>query len=261
MLTLEQYKSCKRITAVSVIEDSDYFLWQQEVQSQYLKENYPHINFEVIVLYENEKPSDWSKHLSKISNVSYYKLDKDIIESFSNYKPARKPYGLYLRTSDSSKPRLENILAIDSDVILNKDLDYIKLTEDGSWYFSDCENYLGYNYMKKHLSDDQISELANIVGIDFNLIKETKVAGGAQYLYKNAKPDFFKKSAIDSVKIYDKLKQYEEKGSKIQSHCSEMWTQLWNALISEKVKVTGDMSFTWANGKASESNNFYFTIF
>jgi hypothetical protein len=261
MLTLEQYKSCKTITIVSVIEDRDYFLWQQEVQSHYIKENFPYLNLEVIVIYEDSKPSEWAKHLSTIANTSYYKLTESSSKTFKGYKPAYKPYGLYLRTSDTSKPKLENILAIDSDVIFNKDLDYQKLTEDSNWYFSNCESYLGYNYLKKHLTDGQISELANIVGVNVNLIKETVKAGGAQYLYKNAKPEYFKKSAYDSIKVYEKLKEFQSLGSKIQIHCSEMWTQLWNAMINEKIEVTEDMSFTWAPDKLSEANKFYFTHF
>jgi len=261
MLTLEQYKSCKKITVVSVIEDREYFLWQQEVQSLFMKENYPYINFEVVVLHESEIPSDWSKHLSSISNVSYYRLTKNITESFKGYKAARKPYGLYLRTSDTSKPKLENILAIDSDVLFNKDLNYSKLVENRDWHFSNCESYLGYNYLRKHLSEDQILEIANIVGIDVKIIKENTSAGGAQYLYKNAKPEYFMKSATDSIKVHEKLKEYQADGSKIQIHCSEMWTQLWNALMIENVKVTDDMSFTWAPDKISESHNFYFTHF
>jgi hypothetical protein len=261
MLTLEQYQSCKKITAVSVIEDTEYLLWQQEVQSHYIKENFPHLNFEVIVIYEKNEPSEWAKHLSSISNTSYYKISEDISKSFSVYKPAHKPYGLYLRTLDTSKPKLENILAIDSDVIFNKDLNYQKLTEGTSWYFSNCESYLGYNYLKKHLTDNQISELANIVGIDIDLIKEIKAAGGAQYLYKNAKPEYYMKSALDSVKMYEKLKEFQSAGSEIQIHCSEMWSQLWNAIIHKNISVTEDMSFTWAPSKLSEAKNFYFTHF
>ena len=129
-LSFNSFSKAKSMTIVSVIEDRDYFLWQQEVQCFHMAENYSHLNYEVIILREKDNPSDWSKHISKIANTSLYKLTEEEINSFKSYKCSYKPYGLYLRNSDSSKNVLENIFAIDSDVILNRDLDYDFLLED-----------------------------------------------------------------------------------------------------------------------------------
>ena len=254
-LNFSSFNKAKSITIVSVIEDRDYFLWQQEVQCYHMAENYSHLNYEVIILREKDEPSDWSKHISKTSNTSLYRLTEDEINSFKPYKCSYKPYGLYLRNSDSSKNVLENIFAIDSDVILNRDLDYAFLLEDDKWLYSNCESYLGYKYLSSKLSEAQILEMVNIVGADINMIKKKSSAGGAQYLYKKPTVEFFKKTSHDSIKLYEKLKQYQAEGSDVQIHTAEMWSQPWNSYLCAEVAVSEKLDFAWATDNIKEMAN------
>ena len=261
ILKYNDFNKASGLTVLSVVEDRDYFLWQQEVQSYHMKENFKHINFEVIVIHEGENPSDWAKHIGTISNTSYYRVSN---ESYKSYKASYKPLGLHYRINDGSKSTLENILAIDSDVILNRDLKYSELVEGNAWMMSNCDGYLGYNYLKKNLSESRISELADIVRITLEDIKSIKVAGGAQYLYKGVSnhKSIFEKMANDSVELYKKLKDIAEKdNSKIQIWTAEMWSQLWNGAAIAEINVPESMNFCMAPDPLDKMKKTAFTHF
>jgi len=261
ILNFNSYNASKKLSVLSVIEDREYFLWQQEVQCFHMEENFKHLKLEVVILHETEEPSLWAKKLGERFNVSTYKI---VNESTEKYKAQFKPLGTYLRINDSLKPKLENVLAIDSDVILNKNIDYHTLLESNSWKMSDCSSYLNYDYLKKNLTDEQITQLGNIVGITLDEIKSMSEVGGAQYIYSNVteNKDIFKKMSDDSVKIYSLLDKFEKKGSKIQKWTAEMWSQAWNIYKSHDYIVEKDsMSFAWATTPLSEKNKHAFTHF
>ena len=261
ILSFKNYNASKKLTVLSVIEDRDYFLWQQEVQCFHMKENFKDLKLEVVILHETEEPSIWAKKLSEKFNVSIYKITNDSPEG---YKAQFKPLGTYLRISDTLKPTLENVLSIDSDVILNKHIDYHNLLESNSWKMSDCSSYLNYDYLKKNLSDDQIRQLGDIVGISLDEIKSMNNVGGAQYIYSNVteNKEIIKKIADDSVKMYSLLEEFVNSGSKIQKWTAEMWSQAWNIHKSHEYVIEKDsMSFAWATTPISEKNKYAFTHF
>jgi hypothetical protein len=261
LLNINEFSKSKELTVVSVIEDRDYFLWQQEVQSLFLKESFPHLKTEVIVLYENDQPSRWARHIGSLTDTSYYRVNE---ARYKEYKPSYKPLGIHYRINDNSKNKLKNILAIDSDVIINKELDYFNILEGKDWVMSDCENYLGYTYLRKCISEDRIEELGNIVGITKNQIQSIEIAGGAQYLYKNVDEyqNLFEKIAKDSVSLFKRLNEIsKEDNSKIQVWTAEMWSQLWNAKINPGISVRESMDFCWAPDSIEEMNIKTFTHF
>lgn len=261
ILSFNNYNASQKLTVLSVIEDREYFLWQQEVQCFHMKENFKDLKLEVVILYETKEPSIWAKKLTERFNVSTYKIEN---KSSDNYKAQFKPLGVYLRINDSLKPKLENVLAIDSDVILNKHIDYHTLVESKTWKMSDCSSYLNYDYLKKNLTDEQIAKLGNVVGISLNEIKSMTSVGGAQYMYINVteNKDTFKKMADDSVKLYSLLNEFANSGSKIQKWTAEMWSQAWNIHKSHNYIIEKEaMSFAWATTPISEKDNFTFTHF
>lgn len=261
ILDFNQYTKSKKLTALSVIEDRDYFLWQQEVQCFHMQENFKELNFEVVILHETKEPSEWAKKLAKNHKVSTYKI---VNESTEKYKGQYKQLGAYLRINDSLKPKLENVLAIDSDVILNKHMDYHTLLESNTWKMSDCSSYLNYDYLKKNLTDKQISQMGDVVGITLDEIKSMNVVGGAQYIYPNVteNKDIIKKMSNDAVKMYSLLNEFVENGSKIQKWTADMWSQAWNIHKLGNYTVEKEsMSFAWATTPIKERNNYTFTHF
>jgi hypothetical protein len=261
ILSFNNYNASKKLTVLSVIEDRDYFLWQQEVQCFHIEENFKHLKLEVVILHETEEPSLWAKKLAERFNVSIYKI---VNESTEKYKGQFKQLGAYLRINDSLKPQLENVLAVDSDVILNKNIDYHTLLESNSWKMSDCSSYLNYDYLKKNLTDEQITKLGDVVGITLDEIKSMNKVGGAQYIYPNVteNKDVFKKMSSDAVKIYSILNEFVENGSKIQKWTADMWSQAWNIYKLGNYTVEKDsMSFAWATTPLSERNKYAFTHF
>jgi len=227
-----------------------------------MNENFPKIKLEVVILHASDSPSEWALKLSEKFNVSFYKVSND---SDDKYKCQYKPLGMHLRRNDSSKIKLEHVLAIDSDVILNKHLDYHTLIGYNECIMSDCSSYLDYNYLKKNLTDEQITKIGDVAGISLDEIKSIKKVGGAQYLYNdiNKYPkDFFEKIAKDSIEMYTILNQFAEEGSHIQKWTAEMWATIWNIHKTFKYRIeTEIMSFAWATTPIVEKNKYMFTHF
>jgi len=258
MLSYQAFLSESQTKFLSVIEDRPYYLWQQEIQCHHFNENYPSIDLEVVVLHKDSMPSDWAKHLTRTNNVHFYKIDESIKEIASTYSAFYKAYGYYLYTKEH---KCSNFCGIDSDVILNRRPNLNKINESNSWHFSDCSNYLSYDYLSKHLTEKEINDLCKIVGISLQSVKEMNRVGGAQMFFKNFNPDIFEKIAYDGKKIHDYLKVLTEKGNKIQKFTAEMWSFAWNSALANNVCVDEDLSFCWATDLKTEMKNTTFTHF
>lgn len=258
MLSYQNFVSEAQTKFVTVVEDKPYYLWQQEIQCHHFNENHPSVDLEVVVLYETAEPSDWAKHLSKTNSVHYYKINESIKEVASTYKPFYKSYGYYLYTNESG---CQNFCGIDSDVIFNKRPNLSKINESDSWHFSDCTSYLSYDYLKKHLTTNQVNELCQIVGINLLEVKELKKVGGAQMFFKDFNPKMFEKIAYDGKKIHDYLEPLVKEGNKIQKFTSEMWAFAWNSALNANCVIDEELSFCWAVSPLSEMNKTTFTHF
>ena len=248
----------KGIKFVSVIEDTSYLLWQQEIQCCHFNENFPSLNLEVVVLYENSEPSLWAQHLSKNNNVHFYKIDTFIKQLAQKYKGFYHSYGYYLYVSENG---CQPFCGIDSDVILNKTLNFKKIRESNSCHFSDCSSYLSYEYLSQYLSEEQIEDLCFIVGIKPEVVKKMKKVGGAQMVFKNFNADIFEKIAYDGQRIQNYLVPLVKSGNKIQKHVAEMWSFAWNFALISDICVDEELSFCWATDDVSRMNETTFTHF
>ena len=137
------------------------------------------------------------------------------------------------------------------------------MVNDDKTYLSDTVGYIGYDYIidccnryeiqhPKSEKNQLINEMANVIGLDVELIKENrKNAGGGQYLIKNTNADLWDKIYRESTLLYDQMLDYQKRfpisPGEIQFWTAEMWSLLWNLwLHGYKTEITKELDFSWA---------------
>lgn len=234
---------------VSVITDYTYLLWQQEIQAFNLKKLGILDQLVVVVLYEPGTPlSEQAKGLADKVETHYFEND----QPRRHYIPSNKPWGL-MKLLRKRPDYGRRVFLLDSDVIFREPLDFTKLDgidgQDLTWYVSDTRGYIAHHYLQEMLDDEGTDEMAKLVGLTGERLKEEQTnSGGAQYYMKNVTAAFCRQVTEDSIKIYDwALAQKRDNGSyKIQVWTAEMWAWLWNGFRVADVKVSSEMDFAWA---------------
>lgn len=157
-----------------------------------------------------------------------------------NYIPSIKPY-LWMRFLEEDPSREnETYFYLDSDVLL-KEVPDVNPTEN-IWYASDCNGYIGLEYIdKKH--PQLVESMCEAIEIDAEMIREHNPIGGAQWVIKNPSFAYWKKVYEDSNTLYNMLSR---SNTDIQKWTAEMWAQLWNVYhVGKVVKTPSELDFCW----------------
>jgi hypothetical protein len=173
---------------------------------------------------------------------------------YRDYIPSIKQHLLYKHYSAFPELENETIFLIDADICLTKPIDFSGLLDDNVWYVSDTVSYLGYDYIKSK-GKDIMDAMFKYGGISEDIVKSmNNAAGGAQYLYKNVKKEFWKEVVDVSHEIYknvsvisEEKKQRDEDYFPIQIWTAEMWAMLWVAWKKGiMTSVHRNLDFCWA---------------
>jgi len=232
---------------------TQYFGWQLDVLLYSFKNAGVNLNDVHILLAIHESIDLYfDKLIKKYPEVifSFYKDTRD----YKGYIPSIKQHLLYKHYS--ALPELENetIFLMDADTCLTKSIDFNGLLNDNIWYVSDTVSYLGYDYLKQKGSDIY-EPMFEIAGISEDVVKSmNNASGGAQYLYKNVKKEFWKDVVDMSHNLYEKIsiisnekKQKDESYFPIQIWTAEMWAMLWVAWKQGiMTSVHKNLNFCWA---------------
>jgi len=149
---------------------------------------------------------------------------------------------------------------MDADICLTRPIDFSGLLDDNIWYVSDTVSYLGYEYIQSK-GRDIMDAMFKYGGISEDIVKSmNNAAGGAQYLYKNVKKEFWKEVVDVSHKIYknvsvisEEKKQRDEDYFPIQIWTAEMWAMLWVAWKKGiMTSVHKNLDFCWATDSISK---------
>ena len=207
----------------------------------------------------NQKPSEESLKLKELGvNIHHFNDDR----SKKNYIPSIKPY-LISKWIESNPDYGKLFFLHDADIIFRKLPAFEKLIHNDVIYLSDTIGYIGYNYIidccrryEHHHptseKDQLIKEMADVIGIDVNLIKENQLSsGGGQYIIKNTDFTIWNKIYEDSFKLYLQMLDYQQRfpisPGEIQFWTAEMWSLLWNLwLYGHNTEIVDDLSFSWA---------------
>jgi hypothetical protein len=252
----------KNILFVTAQPDVPYFIWQIKLYVNNFIEkgidpNQIHVVFSIIN--RNGSPSEESLKLKDFGiNVHHF----SDFRRKKHYIPSIKPYLIssWLKTnSDYSKL----FFLHDADIIFKDLPNFDKLLNDDICYLSDTIGYIGYDYIidccgryeiqhPKSEKNQLINEMANVIGLDVEVIKENrKNAGGGQYLIKNTDADLWDKIYRESTLLYDQMLDYQKRfpisPGEIQFWTAEMWSLLWNLwLDGHKTEITKELDFSWA---------------
>jgi hypothetical protein len=247
---------------ISAQPDVPYFHWQVRVYVHNFIEmginpNKIHVLFAMV--HGNTKPTNESLQLKDLGiNVHHYLDDR----KQKHYIPNIKPFLVYKFLEQN--PKLgKNLFLHDADIVFRRLPDFGTLLQDNTNYLSDTIGYIGYNYIidccnryeYKHLNSSKgqlLQEMANVVGIDVNIVKENQNnSGGGQYLIKNSDYKLWKKIYEDCTPLYDQMLSYQKRfpinPGEIQFWTAEMWSLLWNLwLHNYETKITSELDFSWA---------------
>lgn len=236
---------------VTAQPDSQYLLWQIELQAYnlyklgQLKYYYP------VVGYCYGKPTDYCQYLiDKGINIQLFKDDR----KDKHYIPSIRPHVLnkfFLKNPELGKL----VFYHDSDIIYREipNFDILTKEDDPNWYFSNTISYIGYDYMISK-GEEIFLELCKICNISPDIVKQNQNnSGGAQYLMKNVTSNLFAKVELQCTKMLDCMARHEPKFIKehpdippIQKWCADMWAVLWNSLKVAQVRVHPELDFSWA---------------
>jgi hypothetical protein len=251
----------KDVVFVTAQPDVPYFHWQVKLYVHNFIENgikpeQIHVIFSTI---GNNKPSQNGLNLKEYGiNIHFYKDERKL----KNYIPSIKPFLIYKWLEEY--PNLGKCFFLhDADIIFRRLPDFNSLLNDDISYVSDTIGYIGYNYIidccrryeKQHPNSEKnqlINEMANVIGIDTDVIKENQPnSGGGQYLIKNTDYNLWEKIYEDSTPLYNQMLNYQKRfpinPGQIQFWTAEMWSLLWNLWkFDYKTKITEEFSFSWA---------------
>ena len=252
----------KNILFVTAQPDVPYFIWQIKLYVHNFIEkgidpNQIHVIFSIIN--RNEEPSKESLKLKDFGINVHHFMDE---RSKKQYIPSIKPY-LISKWLELNPEYGKLFFLHDADIIFRELPNFDRLLNDEVSYLSDTIGYIGYKYImdcceryeKNHPSSEKgqlIKEMANVIGIDVDVIKENQDnSGGGQYLIKNSTPELWKKIYEDCTPLYNQMLDYQKRfpisPGEIQFWTAEMWALLWNLWLSNhKTKITKDFDFSWA---------------
>ena len=252
----------KDILFVSAQPDVPYFIWQIKIYVNNFIENGidpKNIHVVLAMVHGKKEMSDDAKQLKNLG-INVHSFIDDRVKK--HYIPSIKPY-LISKWIQSNKDFGKLFFLHDADIIFRKLPNFNKLIDDNINYVSDTIGYIGYDYItdccKRYESqypntekNQLISEMAEVIGIDVDLIKENqKNSGGGQYLIKNSNCELWDKIYKDSIKLYDQMMDYQKRfpinPGQIQFWTAEMWSLLWNLwMYGNETKITEELSFSWA---------------
>lgn len=225
------------------LEDTCYLLWQLEVQLRNMEELGELPRYAAALLYQGEISEYACDLQSRYPGCIHpYELPERL-----SYVAAHKPLGVarYLGQYPSHGERL---LLLDPDIIFREPLSLSALDHYDYHYAADTVELTGYHVLRRYLSEAQIRELTDLVGVSLQTVKaRTYNSGGGTYYLKNVTAEFCHKVAHDAQLLYQRLMDYRAAGSEVQAWLAEMWAWLWNLFCVGDVRVHSELAFAWAH--------------
>ncbi|KQM65222.1 hypothetical protein ASE74_10145 [Pedobacter sp. Leaf216] len=261
--TKYEFKQINLMIFLSALPDTDYFMWQLEIQILNFKSfNIIKENYHILISYDPDKGIN--PHFKDLTDqysddVSFFYYADNRIEK--SYVSTVRPHIIAKHFKEHLWLSVEHIFYHDTDIVFTDSIpDFDFLCIGDTWYFSDTRSYLDSAYIDR-CAPGLLTGMCEVLGFKEELIrKNDQNAGGAQTLLKNVDSKFWEKIEIDCNILYQFLtstqnkyerlyyQKYKNQGRKytpISSWCSDMWVILWNALERAEVKLHEDLDFCW----------------
>jgi len=212
------------------------FKWELEVSITRLKK----LGINDIVLLFSKRDDNIPSYLSTKYGVETHIYEDNRRDR--SYIPSIKPYLWAKYLQEDRSRELDDYFYIDSDVIFRG----IPIVEPNVnvWYGSDCQSYLGIDYLDSK-GPDIFNRICHIVGVDPNYIRQQNPICGAQWVISKPSFEYWLKVYEDSNRLYRYLNSIGSTG--IQKWTAEMWAQLYNVYYFDKVtQIHSELDFAWS---------------
>ncbi len=250
---------------LSAQPDSFYFLWQLKLQLfNFSQLGIGQENIHVLIAYDPKRGLnlEFSDFISENKQATFF-IYPDLRKS-KTYLSSIRPYLICRHFLTYQNLENEIIFYHDADILFRVLPDFDKLSRDKVWYASNTSWYLNKQYIVGTAGERTFNQMCKIVGIDPSVVEANNGnAGGAQYLIKYCKTDFWKKIERDCEKLYQLLEKHNAKQDfcerqrkvQIQSWYADMWVLWWNAILSGYLfKVHSELDFCWAENPIERWN-------
>lgn len=241
---------------LSAQPDSDYFIWQLEVQAHNFRKFGLEKDMLILLGFDktkgvNPKAMKFARQTrGKVFFIGDTRQDKSYVASI-------RPH--IIKKFYTQNRMQEPIFYHDSDIVFfdKPNFDHIINCKCENVFVSNTISYIGAKYIKSK-SEKLLDEMCAIVGISKEVVvRNENRSGGAQYFFKKPVDKFFwEKVENDSIKLYNHLKSTENVYSPehpIQSWCADMWAVLWNIwLLGKNTSIKPELNFKFATELVSE---------
>ena len=230
---------------LSVQPDSDFYLWQLQVQMSNFRKFGIEQDSIIVLGYQGEiNPNALAFEKTTTAKVHFIEdTRKDV-----KYIPSLRPHLLSKLYKES--PIKESVFYHDADMIFTYSLPDFSAMSEQRVYVSDTVSYIGANYIRSK-SPELLERMCHEVGIDPVTVEANqKNSGGAQYLF-NVPLDsiYWEKVERDCEELYQLMNDTSgiyNPQHPIQSWTSDMWSVLWNLwLRGIDTEVNSELSFCW----------------
>lgn len=242
----------------------DFFIWQVETLIvNFMSVGINPADIHILLAINNGIiPNNWKTLCNHHSQVGFFFYED--LRIYKHYTPS--VYFHLMKHHLAKFPELkdEALFLHDSDIALTRRIDFEEMLRDKSWYLSDTNSYIQYDYIQQK-GNHVYLDMCAIIGIDPLIPKLMRShSGGAQYLTKGTDAIFWNKVENDSIKLYDHFNATEHLHVKkhkydypIQKWTAGMWSLLWNAwLHGHETKVDKRLDFGWSPNHIMEVGNY-----
>lgn len=243
---------------VTTQPDSDYYIWQIQVQLN----NFKKFGCEdkcIVILGYNPRigvnPSAYNLEKKTTAKVLFYPDNRDL--SSRLYSPSIRPHLLkQLYKYDSDLIINRNYLYLDCDVIFTAYPNFSALNGEKYIHVSDTNAHLSFDKLKKK-NLILFEEMCRTVGISSYVVNKNKhTAGGIVFLFKKYNYfdyEFWNKVEYDSNFLYKLMLVSSDKYSTLEIITANKWALLWNLwLIGYDTKVSEELSVSIATNRIED---------
>lgn len=241
--------------------DSDYYIWQLQVQLNNFKKFGCEDKCIVVFGYNpvigiNPNAREFEK--KSLARFLYYPDTREL--SSSIYQPSIRPH--LLKKLYEENPEIVNnrdFFYMDCDILLTNYLNFNHMNDEKVIHICPTSSEFSIDYVRTK-NYDLYEKMSKAVGISTKVVEMNKsTGGGVCYFFKYFNyldAAFWNKVEKDSVTLYKMMLVTVNKDSYIQIMTANKWALLWNLwLIGYDTKPTKELSMTWANTPIEEWRN------
>lgn len=233
----------------------DYYAWQVDIFLHSIGNlNIGYENVHVIFANDTQSSQACRDLVKKYPAVLFEFYDDT--RDYRSYPPSVKQHLLYKHYQKHKWLEEESLFHVDCDVAFTKPINFDKLLKDDIWYLSNTISYIGYEYILSK-GRPTLEKMLEIAEIDEETVKQNQNnSGGAQYLFKNVKTEFWKEVVDLSHSLFIQMTEYINQTTDksnpdpyypLQIWTAEMWAVLWIAWKKGTItKVVPELDFSWA---------------